>query len=431
MTPPSPRQSSDARKRQVDYINSLPDEPIINAAVVTEETLLEGEVERTDTTQKLNNIKGKPVNMNYSDAFMKNSEVKFLNVRKVLKLKIIPPLKREFFQKSDTLERAISSASTDILSVFQPKFRNLITISRTNLKIGEKKLQVLLVVAPVEAEEDVARVKLQGIRLLNRTVFPTSEDFWEVKTFHYPKTTDIRISNLPALCDDEQIAEIMQFPEALEMGEVLREKQSTEVGQFYTGKAKITIKINDKNHEDELREWSYLRAFDSVAHWCDIPIYASIPMLHECSKCKEEKRHKYRGHHENWCRINREKRLETSNVEVQPSLPASEVTVSSSAPPIPENVESAEPNENEEMTEAIKENQDTINDGTEIDDDENNENTTSTSEDDDQMNTEHAAGKRKADSTDNSSSTKTKRKKKKRKRKNSEKLTSFSNCENV
>ena len=145
---PPLRQLSDARKRQVDYINSLPDDPITNAAVVSEETLLEGEVERTDTTQKLNNPKEKPVNMNYFDALMKNSEVKFLNVRKVLKLKRIPPLEKEFFQNPETLETAISRASTDILSVFQPKFRNLITISRTNLKIGEKKLQVLLVVAP-------------------------------------------------------------------------------------------------------------------------------------------------------------------------------------------------------------------------------------------------------------------------------------------
>ena len=127
----------------------------------------------------------------------------------------------------------------------------------------------------------MARVKLQGTRLLNRTVFPTSEDFWEFKTSHYPKTTDIRISNLPGSCDDLPIVEIMRFPEALEMGEVLREKQSTEVGQFYTGKTKITIKLNDKNHEDELREWSYSRAFDNIAYWCEIPIYASIL---KCSK---------------------------------------------------------------------------------------------------------------------------------------------------
>ena len=46
------------------------------------------------------------------------------------------------------------------------------------------------------------------------------------------------------------------------------------------------------------------RALSDVAYWCELPIYASNPALHECQKCKE-KRQRYTGHHEDWCRMTR------------------------------------------------------------------------------------------------------------------------------
>ena len=48
------------------------------------------------------------------------------------------------------------------------------------MKFGDKNLQVLVEIAPVEA--DVARIKLNAQKIMNRTVFPTAEDTWMVKT---------------------------------------------------------------------------------------------------------------------------------------------------------------------------------------------------------------------------------------------------------
>ena len=267
---------------------------------------MENEITVEKTAVEKMSHESEPKKPSFSQAVTQtNYQVKFFNVQKVLKLKIIPPLRKEHFNNGNELEKAMTIAYRDILSVFAPSLRQYITISRTNLKVGEKLLQVLLVIAPVEAEEDVARVKLNGLKIMNRTVFPTSEDMWTVKTSAFPKVHDIRINNLPALCDDQQLLELLQIPEFAEVGEILREKTMTDLGKFYTGKAKIAVKIINKEQQDILELWSKARASEDIAYWCEIPIYASIPALHECKKCKDEKRPKYRGHHENWCRINR------------------------------------------------------------------------------------------------------------------------------
>ena len=291
---------SEARKKQIDYISKLPEstevvddsDPITDVVVDSVvETVLEGQV---DTQQRK----------------------KFVSVQKILKLKVIPPLRKELFTDATTFENAMMMACSDILKVFSPHVRPLITISRTNMKIGPKMMKILLVVAPVEAEEDVARVKLQGLKILKRTVFPTSEDFWEIRNSQNPKTTDIRITNLPALCDEQQLDELLQIPEDLERGQLLREKLETELGKVYTGKAKISIKIGTKEQEEDLQKWSYSKSFSDVAHWCELPIYANIPSIHECAKCKEEGRPRWRGHHENWCKINREKKLPVNEQKI-------------------------------------------------------------------------------------------------------------------
>ena len=234
-----------------------------------------------------------------------------------MKLKVIPPLQKELFTDATTFENAMTVACSDILKVFSPHVRPLITISRTNMKVGQKMMKILLVVPPVEMEEDVARVELQGLKILKRTVFPTSEDFWEIRNSQYPKTTDIRITNLPALCDEQQLDELLQIPEDLERGQLLRKKLETELWKFYTGKAKISIKIETKEQEEDLKKWSHSKSFSDVAHWCELPIYASIPSIHECAKCKEEGRPRWRGHHENWCKINREKKLHVNEQKIQ------------------------------------------------------------------------------------------------------------------
>ena len=56
----------------------------------------------------------------------------------------------------------------EILSALQPKFRNKITISRTNLPQYGRNLQILMVTAPGEAGEDIAKAKLVGIKLMGK-----------------------------------------------------------------------------------------------------------------------------------------------------------------------------------------------------------------------------------------------------------------------
>ena len=293
-----------ARQKQQEYINSLPDCAIVNenenSTENPQEKLASRQPDETKITEKTAQT------MNFSKAVTNSAyEFKHVDVQQVLKMKIIPPLTKELFTDGAALETAMSIAYKDILSVFNPRYREMITISRTNMKLGEKKLQVLLVIAPIEAEEDVARIKLNGLKIMNRTVFPTAEDTWMVRTSAFPKVHDVRINNLPALCDDKQLMELLQVPDFAELGEIQRERQRTELGTFYTGKAKIAVKINNHEEQEQLENWSKARASSDIAYWCELPIYASIPALHECQKCKEEKRQRYRGHHEDWCRINR------------------------------------------------------------------------------------------------------------------------------
>ena len=226
-------------------------------------------------------------------------------VSKIHKLRIVPPLRKEHFSNNNTLEAEITRAYKDILTAFSPNIRNLITISRTNVKVANKTYQVLQVIAPESAEPDITRMKLNGLTIMGRTVFPTSEDFWQVRNSFYPKTPTIRISNVPVLCDDDALIEALQFPSFLEFGLKERETKQTEIGPVHTGKTAIQIKINSEDEEAEMRSWSFHKAYTCPAEWLGVEIPASIPKLHICKKCKEEKISQFRGHEEEWCRIRR------------------------------------------------------------------------------------------------------------------------------
>ena len=82
---------------------------------------------------------------------------------------------------------------------------------------------------------------------------------------------------------------------------------------------KFAIRIDSREQKDLLREWSYKRAHADVVEWCEILIYASMPSLHECWKCKNDQKKIFRGHHEDWCRIKRKlfqnKELTTKKAE--------------------------------------------------------------------------------------------------------------------
>ena len=56
--------------------------------------------------------------------------MKILNVKKMLKMKVVPPVRREMFSDHVALEREMQQAYKDIISVFDPTVRLFITISR-------------------------------------------------------------------------------------------------------------------------------------------------------------------------------------------------------------------------------------------------------------------------------------------------------------
>ena len=113
------------------------------------------------------------------------------------------------------------------------------------------------------------------------------------------------MNNLSALCDDDTLEELMHLPEGIEMiHQVERETQMTDWGPAFSGRAHVAISVQNKEEQDLMKEWSYQRSFENVAHWNDDPVYMSIPALHTCNLCYSEGK-KFKGHDTAWCRIYR------------------------------------------------------------------------------------------------------------------------------
>ena len=53
--------------------------------------------------------------------------------------------------------------------------------------------------------------------------------------------------------------ELLQIPDFAELGEIQREQQRTELGTFYTGKAKMSVKINNEEEPERLEITGLLR----------------------------------------------------------------------------------------------------------------------------------------------------------------------------
>ena len=232
-----------ARKRQVDYISSLPDLPINQC----EEIRPSGEgyvppVERerrfmiNEETKNFENRPEKSKNSEYLDFpaltsestsaqnetytgpsvepspkdFQNTSMSIWQNLRKgnisyahrtqdsrpknvektkILKLKILPLFQREHFNNPALIEKEVKEAFNAIMAIFQPKNRQYITISRTNVMKNGKYYQILLVTAPATTEEDVTNAKIREIQIMGKTIFPTGEEYWQYVNSEYPKKT--------------------------------------------------------------------------------------------------------------------------------------------------------------------------------------------------------------------------------------------------
>ena len=224
--------------------------------------------------------------------------------QRILRMKVVPPFRKEHFMNRQKLEADVNSAIREILCLFQPRFRPLVTISRTNINQNNRNTQILMVTAPEEAEEDLARAKLNGIQIMGKTVFPTGEEFWTYVPSEYPKRALLRINNLPILCSDDELEELMQLPDGIELaGDLLRESNETELGRCFTGRAMVPIVIPTKEHESLVKKWSLLKNSENITTWTEVPIYMSVPRLHKCRLCEQEGRRQVIGHDEKWCRI--------------------------------------------------------------------------------------------------------------------------------
>ena len=242
----------------------------------------------------------------FSDTVKGNASPK-PKIQKTIRMKIIPPFRKEHFHNPQLLQEDIGKAMFEIMSAFQPKFRNKITIARTNLVQHGRTLQILIVTAPGEAEEDVARAKLVGIKMMGKTVFPTADEFWRFSPGEFPKRAMIRITNLPALLETDELEELLDLPPETNFNNLLeRETIETEAGKVHTGRGRIPNIINSKEHQKELFQWSIWRnSEDGRLVWNEVPLFMSIPKLHRCSMCEAENRTQFMGHDGRWCRIQR------------------------------------------------------------------------------------------------------------------------------
>ena len=229
-------------------------------------------------------------------------------VTQIIRLKIIPPFRREHTENRDTLEHAVHNCIGTIVQNFEPKYRPFLTISRTFTHVKARRLHTLLVTAPAEAEENVLRLQTTGITMLNRTIFPTTDEIWRFSPSMYPKKVTLRISNLPALCTDGELKEMINFPPETQTSELARTTINTDFGPIYNGDAYATVLLYSEEEEKRLTEWSFKqKLLETPPEWHGIPVYCHIPRLHQCRICHEEGRKTVIGHDAAWCRNQRPK----------------------------------------------------------------------------------------------------------------------------
>ena len=138
--------------------------------------------------------------------------------------------------------------------------------------------------------------------MLGRTVIPQGDSFERYIPGIYPKHILVRILQLPSLCHEQEIHDILGLPDSTEITSLRHNTEVIDGITFYNGRASAMVRVVSKEHEQMLREWS-IRSHENGTHeWNGIPIYAFIPSLHACQHCKEHCR-PFHGHDIAWCRF--------------------------------------------------------------------------------------------------------------------------------
>ena len=159
-------------------------------------------------------------------------------------MNIIPPFNREHFKNAETFQKASNKALSSILSAFDPVNRQKINLSKTFTTTNEKRLHTVLVIAPIEAAKNMDRLKIEGLKYridgLNRTMFPTADEFWRTDDNGFPKRVMLRMSKVPYLLDYDTLIEKLDLPPDVEpTGTITREKEKLPGADFFTGKASM------------------------------------------------------------------------------------------------------------------------------------------------------------------------------------------------
>ena len=245
-----------------------------------------------------------PINRNYSSA-VSNSNPRQTRIEHLIKMRIIPPFTREHLSSPSTFDTAVQSCYVAILGSFSARFRPMITISKTHTNIGNRKLQTLMVTAPIEAEDEINVLQLNGLQILNRTIFPTADEIWRYSPSMYPKKYTMRIEGLPILCGDDELMEILAMPVGQLASSITRHTATTELGTVYTGTAHGTVQIMSAEEEESLKKWSKQNGISSTPNWHGLVIRAHVPRLHSCENCSNQMQRLIIGHDDAWCRKKR------------------------------------------------------------------------------------------------------------------------------
>ena len=93
--------------------------------------------------------------MSFSQTVQANTHNQ-VRTQRIIRMKVVPPFRREHFQNANLLQTDIENAMREILNIFQPIHRRMVTIARTNIpQPGQRHLQILMVTAPIDAENEV------------------------------------------------------------------------------------------------------------------------------------------------------------------------------------------------------------------------------------------------------------------------------------
>ena len=161
--------------------------------------------------------------------------------------------------------------------------------------------------------------------MLGRTVIPQSDSFQRSVPGFYPKHVPVRILQLPSLCQNQELQDILDLPDSTQITSIRHDTDEIDGMHFYNGRVWAMIRVVSHEHEEMLRLRSIRSHENGTLTWNDIPIYAFIHALHQCHHCKEHRR-PFHGHDVAWCRyarVEEQQRTFSTNCNKEVSVPPS------------------------------------------------------------------------------------------------------------